>query len=139
MESSVSTNNYANSNQLNYGAHYVTLASDSVSFGNNVGKFILSYITPNLSTDTSYDTKLPKNSGKNVINNKNNNLGISNVTSSNYVELTVPKHLFYVTEIKHTDIGTDPVVDRVTYTKGQKFLVVHMDNEFTTPYIIGVM
>lgn len=139
MESSVSANNYINSNQLSYGAHYVTLASDSVSFSNNVGKFILTYITPNLSTSSSYDTKLPKNSGRNVINNKNNDLGISNITSSNYVELTVPKHLFYVTGVKHPDIGTEPEVQRVTYTKGQKFLVVHMDNEFTTPYIIGVM
>lgn len=139
MESSVSANNYVNSDQLSYGAHYVTLASDSISFENNTGKFILTYITPNLSIDSSYDTKLPKNSGRNVINNKNNDLGISNVTSSNYVELTVPKHLFYVTGVKHPDIGTDPVVERVTYNKGQKFLVVHMDNEFTTPYIVGVM
>lgn len=139
MESSVSANNYVNSNQLSYGTHYVTLASDSISFASNTGKFILNYITPNLSTSSSYDTKLPKNSGRNVINNKNNDLGISNITSSNYVELTVPKHLFYVTGVKHPDIGTEPEVQRVTYTKGQKFLVVHMDNEFTTPYIIGVM
>lgn len=138
MLSTMSSNNYVNSNELNYGAHYVTLASDSVSFDNNVGKFVLTYLTPNLSTD-SYDTKLPKNSGKNVINNKNNDLGIANITSSNYVELTVPKHLFYVTGVKHPDIGSTPEVTRNTYSKGQKFIVIHMDKDLTTPYIIGVM
>lgn len=138
MDSTVSSNNYINSDELNYGAHYVTLASDSVSYESNVGKFVLTYLTPNLSTD-SYDTKLPKNSGKNVINNKNNNLGISNITSSNYVELTVPKHLFYITDISAHAEGEKPTITRQTYAKGQKFIVIHMDKDLTTPYIIGVM
>ena len=138
MDSSVSSNNYVNSNQLSYGLHYITLASDKVTFENNKANFILTYITPNMSADTSFDTKLPKNSGSNVINNKNNNIGIVNVTSSNYIELTVPKYLFYVTGISHPEEGT-PVLTRMEYLKGQKFLVAHMDKDFSTPYIIGVI
>lgn len=166
MDSSVMANNYSNSTGLAYGIHYITLASDEVTFENNKGKFILTYITPNLDNSESYDTTLPKNSVSNVINNKANNLGVDSITTSNYVEITIPKHLFYITKIdtvtttttntttsvSHSE-GSSPrasskstsvskstnVITRITYKKGQQFLALNKDKNYSTPIIIGVL
>lgn len=174
MDSTVMTNNYANSTGLAYGAHYVTLASDKVTYDANVGKFILTYITPNLESEASYDQTRAKNSTSNVINSKGNNIGVSSITSSNYVELTVPKYLFYIKEIKTTTLtttgtntstktsvshpeGSSPrasssstsvstsvsvstnEIIRQEYLKGQRFLVVSRDKNYSSPIIIGVL
>ena len=43
--------NYANDNSLLYGAHYIILASDVVTYENPIGKFLIPYATPNLDAE----------------------------------------------------------------------------------------
>ena len=102
MNSEIIPKNYATSNEIIYGAHFVTLVSPKVTYENPTGKFALSYATPNMSNGSEYSRTLPKNSTSNVINK--DNLGTSKITTSNYITLTVPKHYFYITKI---DIQTN--------------------------------
>ena len=141
---------YANSNEVLYAVHYATLVSDKVTYDNNVGKFVLSYITPNIVSD-SFDQTLPKNSTSNVINSKGNNLGVSRVTTSNNIEIIVPKYLFYITEIKITPNTTrssegclgscnpKATIVRKEFLKDQKFIIANVGGSVNTPIIIGVI
>ena len=90
----MNTFNYANNNSLLYGAHYIILASDTVTYENPVGKFLIPYATPNLEAEL-YDKEEPKQSSSNIVN-KSDKLDINTVTKSNYIELRIPKNLFYI-------------------------------------------
>lgn len=148
MNSEIIPNNYANSNEMLYGAHYATLVSGGVSYENPIGKFVLSYATPNMNDGSAYSNTLPKNNTKNIVNKEN--LGMTRITASNYIELTVPKHFFYITDIKIKPntlgcgmggIGSchpEAVITRRTYSKGQRFIVVNAGGNINSPCIVGV-
>lgn len=144
MDSSVMKSNYINNKSNSLGLHYIELVSEKVTYDANIGKFIISYLTPNLSKE-AYDTTLPRNSTSNVINRDQLSLGVSNITTSNYVELPIPKHLFYITEIKvHHPAEESPTdnyatIIRKEYYKGQKFIVANLAGNYDSPIIIGVI
>ena len=124
------------------------LISEKVTYDNNIGKFVMSYLTPNLSKN-EYDTQLPRQSASNVINRDQLSLGVSNITTSNYVELSIPKHLFYITSISvsvyhpggdsSSTNQANVTIHRMEYTKGQKFLVSNLAGNYDNPVIIGVI
>ena len=148
MDSSIMKNNYINSKSNTLGIHYVELISEKVTYDNNIGKFVMSYLTPNLSKN-EYDTQLPSQSASNVINRDQLSLGVSNITTSNYVELSIPKHLFYITSISvsvyhpggdsSSTNQANVTIHRMEYTKGQKFLVSNLAGNYDNPVIIGVI
>ena len=144
MDSSVMKSNYINNKSNSLGLHYIELISEKVTYDANIGQFIISYLTPNLSTE-AYDTKLPRNPTSNVINRDQLSLGVSNITASNYVELPIPKHLFYITNIKvhhpaeESPVDNEATIIRKEYFKGQKFLVTNLAGNYDTPIIIGVI
>lgn len=149
MNSDIVTSNYANANEMLYGAHYVTLVSDKVSYDSPIGNFTMSYVTPNIG-DSKFSKTLPKKSTGNVINN--DKLGTSRITTSNYLQLLVPLHFFYITEIKVASVlkstGSIIIVDprknmsflytRREYYKGTRFIVVNAGGNIDTPHIVGV-
>lgn len=147
MDSSIKPTGYGTSMEVRYGAHYIELVSDKVSFDNPKGKFIMKYLTPNIKSEIM-DTTLPKNSTDNVINSKGNNLGIAGITTSNYIELNVPQHLFYIESIKIEPnptkgeymISCNPQakIIRKEFYKGQKFVIMNTGNGVDKPCIIGV-
>ena len=144
MDSSIMKNNFTNSSSMLYGTHYVELASDKVTYEDNKGKFYMTYINPNVSTGKPTDTTLPKGQSKNVINTDDTNkLGVKRITSSNYVEIIVPKYLFYITDISvsHPSEDSTPVVTvkRKEYIKGQRFVVTNTNGDFNDVFIIGVL
>ena len=145
MDSTYSPNNFSNNINNKYGIHYIELASENgVSYESNIGQFYITYITPNIDTKAVFDTVAPKNPANNVLNVKDpNKLGIMEITNSNYVTITVPKHLFYVTGVDiaiHAE-GAKPVatVTRKIYPKGTKFLAVNANGVFNDIQIIGVV
>lgn len=115
MNSDVMNNGYANSNEILYGAHYIELISDEVSYENPKGKFSLQHITPNMETTEEYEKTYPKNSTYNVINK--DNLGTTRITNTNYIELTVPSYFFNITELK-IETHTTRKGPGVTYVAG---------------------
>lgn len=147
MNSEVNTNNYANSSDMLYGAHYATLVSSKVSYENPTGKFSLSYVTPNIG-DGEFSKTLPKKSTGNVINK--DNLGTSRITTSNYITLSVPIHYFYITKLEivtnithchHGAVGSCHPVIKITrkeYPKGTRFVVVNAGGDIDSPCIVGV-
>ena len=144
MDSSIMKNNYINNASNTLGIHTIELISDKVTFDSNIGKFVMSYLTPNLS-NTAYDTTLPRNATSNVINRDQLSLGVSNITASNYIELSIPKHLFYITGVFVYHPGGDDSstnygkIERKEYTKGTRFLVVNLAGNYNVPVIIGVI
>lgn len=152
MDSTVMKNNYATSGAVQLGLQIVTLLTEKVTFDNNIGQFAFPSITPNTSMSEAYDRSMPKTGTGNVINK--DNLGITNITNSNYIELTVPKHLFYIKEIQ-TTIAPNASKDEGYYTscnpkathiivyneflKGQQFLVTNLGGNVNKPYILGVI
>ncbi len=145
MDSSQIRPNFSNSINNKYGVHYIELASEAgVSYEMNVGQFFVSYITPNVDTSKVMDTTLPKAQPTNVVNvDDANRLGITQVTSSNYVTLTVPKWLFYVLDVSIAPHGEGEIpkvtVIRQYYPKGTKFLAVNVNGLFNDLKIIGVV
>ena len=153
MNSEKIPKSYAYSDQVRYGAHLVTLVSDYVSYEHPVGKFVMNYISPSTNDSTSYDRTLPPNNTGNVINS--DRLDIQHITTSNYIEIAVPMHYFYITKLeikqnlsKHVCMYCGIVVDdchpviiitRKTYFKGQKFVIVNGGGNVETPYIVGVV
>lgn len=141
-------NNYATDDDMVYGAHYVTLASDVLSYENNTGKFVLSHVTPNNAGD-AFDKTLPKNNTGNVIND--DNLGVANITTSNYVYITVPKHYFYITKLEIVtnvvacgkggigSCGPKIIITRKEYHKGDKFVVVNVGGNIDDIQVVGVV
>lgn len=149
MDSSRIPNNYINNPSVMYPAQMIELATEKVTYDNNIGKFIPLYMTPSSGTEV-YERTLPKNSTSNIVN-KSNNLGLSKITVSNYLELTVPKYLFTIKDIQITPnatFGEDgyyvscaPKAKIIynEYLKGQKFLLIHLGGDINKPYIIGVV
>ena len=144
MDSSIMKNNFVNNKANMLGLHYIELISDKVTFENNIGKFVMTYLTPNVSK-SEYDTQLPRQSASNVINRDQLSLGVSAITTSNYVELKIPKYLFYITSISVYHPGGDSsstnyaTIKRIEYYKGQKFLVSNLAGNYDNPVIIGVI
>ena len=152
MDSTVMKNNYATSGAVQLGLQIVTLLTEKVTFDNNIGQFAFPSITPNTSMSEAYDRSMPKTGTGNVINK--DNLGITNITNSNYIELTVPKHLFYIKEIQTTItpnaskdeghyVSCSPKATHVIvyneFLKGQQFLVTNLGGNVNKPYILGVI
>lgn len=143
----VTANNYATDNDMLYGAHYVTLASDEISYENPTGTFVISHITPN-SPGEAFNKVLPKNNTSNVINN--DNLGTSRITTSNCITLTVPTHYFYITDLRIVTNtygcgngglgGCAPVIiiTRKKYYKGQRFVVANVGGNIDEMAVVGV-
>ena len=130
---------------------HMVLVSDKVTYENNIGKFWIPSITPSMNMEPK-DSTIPKKSTGNVINN-NDNLGIVSSTISNYIELPVPRYLFYITDIKITPntVRTEhesgsclyscaPVTVRTRheYLKGTKFIITFEMSNKEKPIIIGV-
>lgn len=154
MDSSIKSNNYASSAKLNLGLQVVTLLSEKITFDQNIGQFSMPYVTPSDTSSEAYDRTLPTKGTGNVINSNGTSLGISRITNSNYVELTVPKHLFHIIQIQ-TTITPNATKDEGHYTscrpvathtiiyneflKGQQFLVVNLGGNINKPYIVGVI
>ena len=152
MDSSVMRNNYATSGTMQLGLQIVTLLTEKVTFANNIGQFAFPSITPNTNMGEAYDRPMPKTGTGNVINK--DNLGITNITNSNYIQLTIPKHLFHIVEIQ-TTIAPNATKDEGHYSscnpkathviiyneflKGQQFLIVNLGGNVNKPYIIGVI
>lgn len=148
MNSNVMAGSYATTNSMMYGAHYITLASDEVSYENPTGKFVMEYATPNLGS-SAFDNKLPKSGTGNVVND--DNLGTTRITMSNYIEVTVPKYFFYITDIpispNTTGCGKGGLggcspqnnIIRQKYYKGQKFVAINAGGSVDTPCIIGLV
>ena len=148
MDSSVATKNYANSSSTSLGNHFAVLLDEKVTYDNNKAKFSISYVTPNLNTGEAFERTLPKVSTANVLNK--DHLGTSRITTSNYIEIEVPKHLFYVEKITvecdrsynseggMTSCKPTFTIHRHEYLKGQQFIVTNIGGKLEAPQIIGV-
>lgn len=127
---------------------YAILASDIVTFDNPVGKFIIPSITPMMEHQEIVERQIPTVKMQNMIND--DAMGSGSITTTNYLELPVPKHLFYILEIKITTKVTrggednammtctpTPVIIRKEYLKGQKFIIAPDSDE--NLFILGVV
>lgn len=124
----------------------VTLMSDKVTIDNPIGKFIIPMLTPILGNDSLIESSVPKKNTQNVINR--DNLGLSPITVSNYMELKIPKNLFSIKEIKITPntitsgdsgiIACNPQAQIIydEFVKGQEFVIAGVNDD---PIIIGVV
>ena len=153
MDSTVIAQNYSNSTSTKFGVQIIELASEIVTYENNIGNFKFPYVTPTMAGKDAFDKTLPKYNSSNVIN-KSNNLGLSRITTSNYLTLTIPRHLFTIKEIITTITPNEVIggegyyvacnpkaVNTIVYNpfvKGNKFLVVNLAGNINKPYIIGV-
>lgn len=121
------------------------LISEEISYENNIGKFIIPTLTVSMNSTEEINMQIPKKGNQNVINR--DNLGTSSITNTNYFELTVPKHFFYIETIDivpntrhggedNAVLSCSPktVITRHKYVKGQKFIITSFDN----PIILGV-
>lgn len=146
--------NNANSSLARSGelTEHMILISDKVTYENNIGKFWIPSITPSMSNSEATDSTIPKQSTGNVINS-NDHLGTTSITRSNYLELPVPKYLFYIEDIKITpntrttehesgsclySCAPVAVITRREYPKGTKFVITFEVSNKEKPIIIGV-
>lgn len=149
MDSST-ISNYANDNSILYSLQIAQLLNNElVTYENNKGKFVLAYITPNIQSDGDlYTRRIPKNGANNVINN--DNLGLTKVIKTNYIELEVPRNLFTVKEVKiknHvtrsdgylTSITSEAEVIYNQFTSEDRFYVLNLGGNVNNPKIIGIM
>lgn len=152
MDSTLNPQNYANNPMTMLGSQIVTLVSEKATYDTNIGKFTFPYITSTTQTSEAFERTLPKNNTSNVINK--NNLGISRITTSNYIELAIPRHLFTIKEIITTItpnasksdgyyVGCNPkATHQIIYNeflKGQQFIILNLGGNVNKPYIIGVI
>lgn len=118
-----------------------------ITYENNTGKFIIPVITPSMGKDL-VDSPIPKGSTSNIINR--DNLGLTKITSSNYFELVVPRHLFTIKEItidpnlRYSDgyvTSSEPKATIVynEFKKGQMFIATYTKANKESPVIIGVI
>ncbi len=137
------------------GIDTVVLIDEKISIDQRVGKFILPSVTPTMAKDSAVQSSVPKKSTQNIINREN--LGATSITSSNYIELTIPKHLFTIKDIQvqstitpNAKTGGDGyyvscnpkttnnvVINYNEFTKGQEFIVAYVSDE--NIQIIGVI
>lgn len=144
MQSSIA--NAKTSNSVSY-FDTVVLIDDILSYENNKGKFVIPSLTPTMNNNTISESTLPKQISQNVINR--DNLGLSRITVSNYIELEVPRNLFTIKEIKitpnasrdeghYTSCSPKATIIYNEFKKGQKFIAVYMGSNREDPVIIGV-
>ena len=148
MDSNVIPKNYANNPSISYGAQIIELMSEKVTYGQNIGRFVPPYITPSESGQV-YERTLPKQNISNILN-RSNNLGLSKITVTNYIDIEIPKHLFTINRIEITTnartggegyyVSCNPQAKIIynEFYKGQKFLIVNLGGNLNKPYIIGV-
>ncbi len=123
---------------------------DRVEYGNPIGFFSIPTVTPELDKTNSYSRNFPKPGTSNILN-KNNNLGTMTYSESNYVQLTIPQHLFTINSIKvspHLTYGeydvkgcNDIPVSSIVFNpfkKGQKFIAIAINGDWDF-HIIGVV
>lgn len=150
MQSAVAQQRSAGSGLKMDGFDYAILASDKVTFEEPLGKFIIPSITPTMDTTSVVEQKMPKVKMPGMINN--DTIGSTGITTTNYLEILVPKHLFIIQEIKiQTSVtrgGEDncmmsctptPIIIRREFTKGQKFIIAHVSTDDDRIYIFGVV
>ena len=117
----------------------VVLGEGSVSYGSNVGNFIIPGLTPTMNQGATQTNQTPKSNAKNIINNDTNNFGLTTITTANFVQIAVPKYLFPILEVKCNGEGNKDTIIRKTYNKGQKFLCAYLGQNRERPMIIGVI
>lgn len=83
-------------------------------------KFFIPILTPFLSNDDPFDKLDPVISKLNILNKYDNNLDISQCTSSNYIILELPY------ECKSNGCK-----------KGDKFIITFIGGDINKPYILG--
>lgn len=116
MNSDIVPNSYANSSELRYGLQYVILVSPKVTYENPQAKFTLPYVTPNISLDDEHERVIAKNKKENVLNSSDQ-LGLSSITESNCIMLTVPRHFFYI-ETSHVVTNKTPCTCNLAHGAG---------------------
>ena len=144
MQSSV-----AYTKNINFISYFdkIVLIDDKLTYENNKGRFIIPSLTPTMNQNAIAESTLPKQTNQNVINREN--LGLSRITVSNYIELEVPKHLFTIKDITivpnahrdeghYTSCSPKATIIYNEFLKGQKFVVVYMKENNENPVIIGV-
>ena len=125
----------------------VILKSDKITIDNNVGKFIIPTITP-MNNGDAVDNIIPKIGQSNIVNK--DNLGLSKITTSNYIHLTVPKYLFRPIDIQitksvsredgyYTNCTPQAKLIYNEFVKDQKFIAISMDGSQFSMKIIGVI
>lgn len=123
------------------------LLMTDVTYENNIGKFIIPTLSPSMGNDL-VDLSIPRGNTSNVINK--DNLGLTKITSSNYFELVIPRHLFTIKEIKinpnlsYSDgyvSNSNPQATIVydEFKKGQMFIATYTKANKENPVIIGVI
>lgn len=116
----------------------VVLADDQYSIDDDKKRFIFPSLTPNLNNNDIHEETIP--------NRLQNTFSI---TTTNYIELSIPKHLFTIEKINiepnlSFDDGyvsnVEPKVDIVykSFEKGQKFIIVYIGETKHKPNIVGV-
>lgn len=137
------------------GIDTVILIDEKITVDQRVGKFLLPSVTPTMNQDSAVQTSVPKRSTQNIINREN--LGTTSITASNYIELTIPKHLFTIKDIQvqstispNAKTGDDGyytscspkatntvIINYNEFLKGQEFIVAYISKENIA--IIGVI
>jgi hypothetical protein len=147
MDSTLIKPNYANSQHVTNTSQLAKLIDVEVKRENPVGKFILLSVTPTLKDEDDYNRNIPYNAIKTVSNNKS--LGLTQITKSNYIELTIPLYMFTINDIKIinkttrsdgylTSIESKTEIIYDTFKYGQLFIVSNIGGNLDKPQIIGV-
>lgn len=146
MQSGNVTRGFAN--EIAQYPQLVVLMSDKVTIDNREGKFYIPIV--NIDTnenDAPKNNTIPSSSRYNLINK--DNLGSSKITTSNYIDLIVPKYLFSIKDIKietkvsrsegfYTSCKPTPKIIYDEYPKGTAFIAVFVSGNRQKPRIIGV-
>ena len=110
---------------------------------------MLAYITPNIQAGgDEMSTRVPKNGANNVVNK--DNLGLTKIVKTNFIELEVPRNLFTVKEVQiknHvtrsdgylTSVTSEAKVIYNTFGSEDKFYVLNLGGNVNNPRIIGIM
>lgn len=131
----MSTSDFYQTGNLQY-PEIATLL-EPVTYQKNIGKFFIPILTPTLSGSSTYQANRPVVSTSNIVNK--DNLGLSGYTETNYIELTVPKHLFNPIIKNHTsEKDVHHVVTYEQYPAGTKFIIVFIGGDINNIRIIGV-
>lgn len=142
--------NYSNDSSILYSLQIAQpLNNELITYENNVGKFMLAYITPNIQAGgDEMSTRVPKNGASNVVNK--DNLGLTKIVKTNFIELEVPRNLFTVKEVQiknHvtrsdgylTSVTSEAKVIYNTFSSEDKFYVLNLGGNVNNPRIIGIM
>lgn len=137
--------NYA-SDIWNY-PQVIILKSEKVTYDNRQGQFYLPNVSP-MENGDPLDRKIPSNPGNLV--NSGDNLGLTSITTSNFVTLTIPRHLFYIEKIQtkpnasfdeghYTKCNPQHTIIYNEFKKEQKFIAIAIGGSQFNMRIIGVV